>query len=374
MPSAFVTIDEVPRRLIPLLLVALLGVLVLMSVAVSVDSEGRGTPSNSSAHSRVPIGSPEYGFGGYQFYPRVPVTSVSGEWTVPTIAATSGPGDAATWIGAQASNGAFAQVGTVENRGEKSKYYGFWSDVAQGFRPEFELKVSPGDRVEARMTLRPSGWAVTLEDLSSQKSRTVRTHYGARDRFNSCEWLQENPVESQFDHTNYPTLSGVAFEGMRLNHVIPRFRFDEAQTLSTQNDTFFVPTHVRHDAFSLVAVNGSALAFLKDVYIEDELGAAFFESATQGIEPSNIATNTYLAGLAFELPLLRAQGWPKGVVRSMDRYIANQQHLETYMQYWLQEEPGVRLANLSNVALMLQHADLVADHVRSQLGLPPIYG
>jgi hypothetical protein len=186
--------------------------------------------------------------------------------------------------------------------------------------------------------------------------------------------LQENPVESQFDHTNYPTLSGVAFEGMRLNHVIPRFRFDEAQTLSTQNDTFFVPTHVRHDAFSLVAVNGSALAFLKDVYIEDELGAAFFESATQGIEPSNIATNTYLAGLAFELPLLRAQGWPKGVVRSMDRYIANQQHLETYMQYWLQEEPGVRLANLSNVALMLQHADLVADHVRSQLGLPPIYG
>ena len=135
-----------------------------------------------------------------------------------------------------------------------------------------------------------------------------------------------------------------------------------------------MPTHVRHDEFSLVTASGSALAFLTDVYIEDELGAAFFESATQGIEPGNITTNTYIAGLSFELPLLQSHSWPKHVSQAMDRYISIQRHLEAYMQHWLQEAPEERRSNLPSVAAELLSADDVADHVRSLLGLPPIYG
>jgi hypothetical protein len=299
---------------------------------------------------------------------------MSGEWTVPSITATSTPGDASTWIGAQALNGAFAQVGTVENRAEGDQYYGFWSDVPQQFLPKFVIKVMPGDKVEARMTMEGSGWALTLDDLTSRASRTIHTDYGSNDLFNTCEWFQENPVYGQFVHTNYPTLSSVTIENMMLNHQTPKFSFQDAQTLSTQNDTFFVPTHVRHDEFSLVATNGTALAFLTDVYIEDELGAAFFESATQGIEPGNITTNTYIAGLGFELPILQAQAWPKYVSKAMKHYISNQEHLETYMEHWLQEAPTERLGNLSKVATELIQADRVADKVRSLLGLPPIYG
>jgi Peptidase A4 family len=371
----FVTIVRVRRRNIPTLLVALLALLVLASAGLSIQTEGHGIlPKKHASSARVPIGAPQYGFGGYQLYPLKPVTSVSGEWTVPTITSTSGSGDASTWIGAQALNGAFAQVGTVENRLEGNQYYGFWSDVAKQFRPQFEIKVKPGDRVEARMTMQRSGWALTLDDLTSRTSRTIHTHYGSNDVFNSCEWFQENPVYSQFVHTNYPTLSSVTMENMMLNHTKPKFSFQDAQTLSTQNDTFFVPTHVKHDEFSLVAANGNALAFLTDVYIEDELGAAFFESATQGIEPGNVATNTYIAGLAFELPVLQSQSWPKYLSKAMDRYISNQEHLESYMQHWLQEAPGERFNNLSNVANELLQADHVADKVRSLLGLPPIYG
>jgi len=362
------------RRRIPTFLVLLLGLLVVASTVWSIDSEGHNGSSKHSSHPRVPIGAPQYGFGGYQLSPRKPVTSMSGEWTVPTIAASSGSGDASTWVGVQASTGAFAQVGTVENRLGGDRYYGFWSDVPKGFRPQFEIKVAPGDKVEARMDLQPSGWAVTLDDLTSNTSRTIHTRYGSKEDFNTCEWLQENPVYSQFVHTNYPTLSTVAFEAMTLNHRTPRFKYQEAQTLSTQNDTFFVPTHVRHDEFSLVAARGSALAFLDDVYIEDELGAEFFESATQGIEPGNITTNTYIAGLAFELPLLQSQSWPTHVARPMKRYIANQQHLESYMEHWLQEPAGERLGNLANVVKELLQADDVTDRVRSHLGLPPIYG
>ena len=361
------------RRGVPLFLVVLLSLLVLASAVVSIDSEGHNGPSQHSSHPRVPVGAPQYGFGGYQLYPPKPVTSLSGEWTVPTIAASSGSGDASTWIGAQASNGAFAQVGTVENRLGGDRYYGFWSDVPKGFLPQYEIAVAPGDKVEARMALQPSGWAVTLDDLTSNTSRTIHTHYGSKDDFNSCEWFQENPVYSQFVHTNYPTLSTVAFESMMLNHREPTFNYQEAQTLSTQNDTFFVPTHVRHDAFSLVAAKGSALAFLNDVYIEDELGAEFFESATQGIEPGNITTNTYIAGLAFELPLLRSQSWPTHVRKVMDRYITDQQRLESYMQHWLQEAPGERRGNLESAGRRLLQADNIADRVRSHLGLPPIY-
>jgi hypothetical protein len=322
----------------------------------------------------VPIGAPQYGFGGYQLYPAAPVTSLSGEWKVPTISSTSSSGDASTWIGAQATNGAFAQIGTVENRLKHDQYYGFWSDVPKGFLPQFALKVMPGDRVRAQMILEDSGWAVTLDDLTSGASRTIHTHYGAKDQFNSCEWFQENPVYSQFVHTSYPTLSSVAIGDMMLNGEVPRFSFQDAQTLSTQNDTFFVPTPVRHDEFTLVAARGTALAFLTDVYIEDELGAAFFESATQGIEPGNVTTNTYIAGLDFELPILQSQTWPKRVSRAIHRYIKNQEHLESYMEHWLQESPADRLATLSNVTAQLLEADHVADKVRSILGLPPIYG
>jgi hypothetical protein len=122
-----------------------------------------------------------------------------------------------------------------------------------------------------------------------------------------------------------------------------------------------------------VAATGTALAFLTDVYIEDELGAEFFESATQGIEPGNVTTNTYIAGLDFELPILQSQTWPKRVNKAIHRYIKNQEHLESYMEHWLQESPADRLATLSNVTAQLLEADHVADKVRSILGLPPIY-
>jgi hypothetical protein len=357
----------------------LLTLLALGAAVLSINTEGHVRPSKGRAtsHPRLPIGSPAYGFGGYQLYPDEPVTSVSGEWAVPTISANSSTGDASTWIGVQSQTGAFSQVGTVENRNSANgddRYYAFWSDTAKGFRPLFLLGVKPGDSVEARMTLKPEGWSLTLDDATSGKARTIQTKYGAKDEFNSCEWFQENPVYGQFTHTNYPTLSTVTFRDMALNHSQPILSYQDAQTLSTYGDTFFVPTHVKKNQFSLVPATGSALAFLTDVYIEDQLGADFFESATQGIEPGNITTNTYIAGLGLELPILQAQTWPKHVAKAMSRYIANQKYLETYMQNWLDEPPSERSANLSNVANALLRADGYADKVRSRLGLPPVYG
>jgi hypothetical protein len=363
----------------PLMTLTLLTLLALGAAVLSINTEGPRGPSKGRAasHPRLPIGSPAYGFGGYQLYPADPVTSVSAEWTVPTISTNSSAGDASTWIGVQSQSGAFSQVGTVENRNSDNgddQYYAFWSDTAKGFRPLFLLGVRPGDSVTSTMTLKPEGWALSLDDATSGKTRTIQTRYGANDQFNSCEWFQENPVYGQFDHTNYPTLSTVAFRDMALNHAKPTFNFQEAQTLSTYNDTFFVPTHVKDNGFSLMPATGSALAFLTDVYIDDQLGAEFFESATQGIEPGNIATNAYIAGLGLDLPILQAHTWPKYVAKAMSHYIANQNYLETYMQNWLKEPPAERRANLSNVANALLKADGYADKVRSRLGLPPVFG
>jgi hypothetical protein len=360
-----------------MMILTVLTLLALVAAALSISTEGHNGHSKhrGTAHPRLPIGSPEYGFGGYQLYPIDPVTSVSATWIVPTISTSSSDGDASTWIGAQSESGAFSQVGTVENRNPANdQYYAFWSDTAKQFSPIYLLGVQPGDSVKAVMTLKPEGWSLTLDDATSGKARTIQTKYGGDDEFNSCEWFQENPVYTQFDHTNYPTLSTVAFRDMALNHDTPKFSFQDAQTLSTYNDTFFVPTHVRHNEFSLVPATGSALEFLTDVYIEDQLGAEFFESATQGIEPGNVATNAYIAGLGLELPILQSESWPKHVAKAMSRYIANQNYLETYMQNWLNEPPAERSANLSNVANALLKADRVADKVRSRLGLPPVFG
>jgi len=368
-----------PRHRIPLMTLALLTLLALGATALSISTEGHHGPSKgkTASHPRLPIGSPAYGFGGYQLYPADPVTSVSAKWDVPTISANSSTGDASTWIGVQSQSGAFSQVGTVENRNTdhgNDQYYAFWSDTAKGFRPLYLLAVKPGDSVQATMSLAPDGWSLTLSDMTSGKTRTIQTKYGAGDQFNSCEWFQENPVYGQFDHTNYPSLSTVEFQDMALNHAKPTFNFQDAQTLSTYNDTFFVPTHVKHNQFSLVPATGSALEFLTDGYIDDQLGAEFFESATQGIEPGNIATNAYIAGLGLELPILQAQTWPKHVAKAMSRYIADQKYLETYMQNWLNESPSDRSANLSNVANALLKDDRYADKVRSLLGLPPVFG
>ena len=366
-----------PRRRIPLMTLTLLTLLALGAAALSINTEGhpRSSTRHSTSHPRLPIGSPEYGFGGYQLYPVDPVITVSAAWTVPTISANSSDGDASTWIGVQSQSGAFSQVGTVENRNSATdQYYAFWSDTAKHFSPLFLLKVKPGDSVETTMTLKTEGWSLTLDDATSGKARTIQTNYGAKDQFNSCEWFQENPVYGQFDHTNYPTLSTVTFRKMALNHSTPKFNFQDAQTLSTYNDTFFVPTRVKDNQFSLVPATGSALAFLTDVYIEDQLGAEFFESATQGIEPGNIETNTYIAGLGLDLPILQSETWPKHVAKAMSAYIANQHYLETYMQNWLDEPASERRANLSGVTNVLLKADGYADKVRSRLGLPPVFG
>jgi hypothetical protein len=363
------------RRLIPLAQVGALTCLAIAALVVSINTEGRTVePKKHVSSPRVPIGSPQYGFGGYQLYPDQPVSNVSGQWTVPTIASNSSEGDASTWIGAQADNGAFAQVGTVENRFAKDQYYAFWSSTSKQFVPLFLLAVKPGDDVKAHMAMTSSGWALTLSDLTSGTSKTVATKYGANDAFNSCEWFQENPVYSQFVHTDYPTLSTVEFRDMKLNDSIPQFNYADAQTLSTYNDTFYVPTHVHRDHFTLVPATGSALNFLTDVYLSDELGSEFFESATQGIEPGNIVTNTYIAGLGLDLPILQSQSWPHPVTKAMKHYIKTEEHLENYMQSWMDEPSAQRSGNLANVQYQLLNADRVADKVRALLGLPPIYG
>ncbi len=364
------------RRLIPLAQIGVLTCLAIAALVVSINTEGRTIEpkKHTTSSPRLPIGSPQYGFGGYQLYPGQPVASVSGQWTVPTIASNSDEGDASTWIGAQADNGAFAQVGTVENRLAHDQYYAFWSSTAKQFIPINLLAVKPGDDVKAHMAMTSSGWALTLSDLTSGTSKTVNTKYGSNDTFNSCEWFQENPVYSQFVHTNYPSLSSVVFRDMKLNDSIPQFNYADAQTLSTYNDTFYVPTHVHRDRFTLVPATGSALTFLSDVYLSDQLGSDFFESATQGIEPGNIVTNTYIAGLGLDLPILKSQSWPHHVAKAMKHYIKTEEHLETYMQTWMDEPPAERSGNLANVQYQLFNADHVADKVRALLGLPPIYG
>ncbi|HTT59829.1 MAG TPA: G1 family glutamic endopeptidase [Acidimicrobiales bacterium] len=363
------------RRLLPLAQVGALTCLAIAAMIVSIGTEGRTVGAHRhSASPRLPIGSPQYGFGGYQLYPSKPVTSVSGEWTVPRIARTSGPGDASTWIGAQADNGAFAQVGTVENRFTHDQYYAFWSTTAKQFVPLYLLAVKPGDDVKARMKMTTDGWVLTLSDLTSGASKTERSGYGSHDTFNSCEWFQENPVYSQFVHTEYPSLSTVSFRNMKMNDSIPRFSYADAQTLSTSNDSFYVPTHVHRDRFTLVPAQGSALAFLIDVYLSDELGSEFFETATQGIEPGNVVTNTYIAGLGLDVPILKSQSWPHHVAGAMRHYIKTEEHLETYMQTWMDEPPAERSGNLANVQYQLFNADHVANKVRALLGLPPIYG
>jgi hypothetical protein len=303
------------------------------------------------------------------------MSRISGQWAVPTITAGSSAGDASTWIGAEGSTGSFVQVGTIENQFQsprRTQYFAFWSDTAKGYYPLRLIRVNPGDTIVARMVKVRLGWKVAIDDVTSGTSGAAQTNYGRGSQFSTAQWFQENPVYSQFDHTSYPSLSTVTIKNMKLDGAAPPLTYQDGETLSTENDTFLVPTRVRHDSFSLVPATGYALDFLQDVYIADELNSEFFESATQGIEPGNPATNQYLAGVDFELSLLQADAWPRRVSGEVDSYVASQKHLESLVTQWLEASSSVRHRTFSNIVNALLQSDDVANGVRARLGLPPL--
>jgi hypothetical protein len=198
-------------------------------------------------------------FAGYLWTGTV--TSVGASWRVPRVLPGSPEGAAATWIGAQRTDGPgpFIQVGTNENRETvaletSNDYDAFWSDTRVHFAPQPLGIVNPGDYVSASMLLVGGVWHLKLVDHTRNASYVHSTADEANSRFGVAEWLEEDPTSSVTNKVlPYPRLSTVGFQRLAVNGGHPSVADLYSQWLSLPGMNL-APSVVSGDQFSVSPV------------------------------------------------------------------------------------------------------------------------
>jgi peptidase A4-like protein len=143
-----------------------------------------GTPAAVTSSSSNWSG---YGANGGKF------TSVTGTWTVPTVAAT-GTGADATWVGIggltsrdliQAGTQAMVDAsGTVE--------YSSWIEMLPASSRTVPLSVSAGDSVTVTLTQQDGNdWLIAMKNNTTGGTYSVTVQYSSSN--SSAEWVQEAP-------------------------------------------------------------------------------------------------------------------------------------------------------------------------------------
>lgn len=195
-------------------------------------------------------------FAGYLWTGTV--SSVAASWRVPRVLPGSPPGGAATWIGAQRTDGPgpFVQIGTSENRDTvaldtSNDYTAFWSDPKVHFAPQSLGPVEPGDYVSASMVLAAGVWRLQLVDHTRGSAYVHTTADEASAHFGVAEWLEEDPTSSETNKViPYPRLSTVRFQQLAVNDVAPSVADLYAQWLSLPGMNL-APSVVLGDLFAV---------------------------------------------------------------------------------------------------------------------------
>jgi hypothetical protein len=125
-----------------------------------------------------------------------PFSSVSGTWTQPTAACSSGTeAYSAVWVGlgGYGSTSALEQVGTdadCTRSGHAS--YSTWYELVPAAPANTTLKVKPGDRMSGSVTVRASHVTLRIRNLSTGERFTITKHLAKID-VSSAEWIVEAP-------------------------------------------------------------------------------------------------------------------------------------------------------------------------------------
>jgi hypothetical protein len=163
-------------------------------------------------------------WSGYAIHhPGTRFRSASGSWTIPAADCADGaPAYSATWIGIGGyalSSTALEQTGTETDCDRHGRVISYaWFEIVPAPSRTFRLKVEPGDRMRATVTVVGHDVTLVLRDLSTDHSATKTATAKAVD-VSSAEWIVEAP--SQCDSpTNCEVLpladfGSVAFTGAR---------------------------------------------------------------------------------------------------------------------------------------------------------------
>jgi len=143
-----------------------------------------------------------------------PFTEVSGQWTVPTVQATTDPESSGTWIGIDGvSSTSLIQTGTAqETVNGQTNYYAWWETLPSAATQLYP--VSPGDTVQATITeTTTNNWTLTIQDVTTHQVFSTSLPYTTPG--DTAEWVEEAPSDGQSILTlaNYGTVPFSALAG-----------------------------------------------------------------------------------------------------------------------------------------------------------------
>ena len=119
-------------------------------------------------------------------------TSVTGTWTVPTVASTTSGADA-TWVGIGGiTSNDLIQAGTQASVSNGEVAYDAWIEMLPASSKPVSLSVNPGDSVTVSITQKSAlDWTISMKNNTTGGAYNTTVQY--RSSNSSAEWVQEAP-------------------------------------------------------------------------------------------------------------------------------------------------------------------------------------
>ncbi|MCY0877293.1 MAG: G1 family endopeptidase [Firmicutes bacterium] len=152
------------------------------------------TSSTSSTSS--PYGWSSSNWSGYALSGTAgQYNSISGAWTVPTVAPSKGSSYSSSWIGIDGYNNSdLIQTGTEQDYYSGAAHYDAWWEILPAAETVItNMTVKPGDQMTANIVNDGNGdWTITLDDKTQGETFTTTQAYSGPAE--SAEWIQEAPT------------------------------------------------------------------------------------------------------------------------------------------------------------------------------------
>jgi hypothetical protein len=178
----------------------------------------------SNSKLPIPLVSIAMNWAGYEvadnlLSPKSTVQSVSASWIVPSVNESGTDTFSSVWmgIGGQFEH-TLIQVGTEQDyAGGSARYYAWYELLPSNQVVLDEVQVSPGDQIEASISMVGSSnnsWSITLYDLTSDTSFQSNFVYDSQRL--TAEWIVERPLVNGA-LAQLADFGSVTFTGCRAN-------------------------------------------------------------------------------------------------------------------------------------------------------------
>jgi hypothetical protein len=131
------------------------------------------------------------------FNQKQPINSITGQWIVPQVNASTTNGYSSAWIGIGGqSDKTLIQVGTEHDASNQIATYYAWYEILPDFSITIpNLEINPGDTVLASISLINSTsnvWSIQLNNLANAQTFSKNIAYNSTQ--SSGEWIIERPT------------------------------------------------------------------------------------------------------------------------------------------------------------------------------------